>query len=91
LSPVLLESAKRSSISSGFNLILQINFFKSIRERDLRIFAIMEENWIRINKYMLFLNWLILRNCNLVKKLDLFFRNQSNLPKISKRRFFKLI
>jgi len=38
----------------------------------------MEENWIKMNKHVLFYDWLIPKNCNLVKKL-------------SKRRSFKLI
>jgi len=44
-----------------------------------------------MNKHVLLSNWLISSNFNIVKKLDLFFRNQSNLPKLSKRRSFKLI
>jgi len=49
----------------------------------------MKENWIIMNKHVLFSNWLILRNCNIVKKLDVFFQNQLN--KLSKLRSFKVI
>ena len=39
MSPVLLEYAKQNSISSGFDELLQINFFESIRERRLEVFC----------------------------------------------------
>jgi len=48
----------------------------------------MEENWIKMNKHVLFSIWLIPRICNLVKKLDLFFQNKSNLPKLIKQTLF---
>jgi len=43
-----------------------MNSSKLIREKRLGIFVIMEENWVQINKHVLFSNWLIPRNCNLV-------------------------
>jgi len=45
---------------------MQMNPFKSTREKRLGIFTIMEENWIKINKDVLFSNWLTPRNYHLV-------------------------
>ena len=41
-----------------------MNSSKSIKEKGQGIFNVMEENWIKMNRYALFSNWLIPRNYN---------------------------
>ena len=56
-----------------------------------RIFYSYERELNQNDKHVSCSNWLIPENCNIFWKLDLFFQNQSNLPKLSKLCSFKLI